>query len=153
MTAGVVGAEPPSARVVEAATLALDRLRSYLRSHPDGPAEVRVAVTTDGAEEVAVPREAVILLARVLSHLSEGHGVAVLPIEAELTTQQAADVLNVSRPFLVRLLESGQIHYRMVGSHRRVDLRSLLEYKRADDARTLRAANELTALDEELGLV
>lgn len=153
MTGGVLSAEPPSARVVEAATQALERLRSYLGRHPDGPAEIQMAVTTDGAEEVAVPREAVVLLARVLSHLAEGHGVAVLPIDAELTTQQAADLLNVSRPFLVRLLESGQIRYRMVGSHRRVVLRSLLEYKRADDARTLRAANELTALDEELGLV
>jgi excisionase family DNA binding protein len=152
MAAGALSAEPPSARVVEAATQALDRLRSYLRRHPDGPDDVRVTVT-DEPEELAVPREALIALARVLSHLAEGHGVAVLPIDAELTTQQAADLLNVSRPFVVRLLESGQIRYRMVGSHRRVDLRSLLEYKRVDDSRTLRAANELTALDEELGFV
>jgi excisionase family DNA binding protein len=79
--------------------------------------------------------------------------VTVLASDAELTTQQAAEVLNVSRPFLIRLLESGEIRYRMVGSHRRVDLQSLLEYKRTDDARTLRAANDLSAFDEELGLV
>lgn len=100
-----------------------------------------------------MPREAVVLLARVLSHLAAGHGVAVLPADAELTSQQAADLLNVSRPFLIRLLESGVIRYRMVGSHRRIDLQSLLTYKRADDARTLHAANELTALDEELGFI
>jgi excisionase family DNA binding protein len=152
MTVGARSAEPPESRVVEAATQALDRLRSYLHSHPDGPDDVRVTVT-DEPEELAVPREALILFARVLSHLAAGHGVAVLPVNTELTTQQAADLLNVSRPFLVRLLESGQIRYRMVGSHRRVDLHSLLEYKRTDDARMLRAANELTTLDEELGLV
>jgi excisionase family DNA binding protein len=153
MTVGAVNAEPPSARVIEAASQALDRIRSYLRNHPDGPAEVHVVVTDEPDEELAVPREAVVLLARVLSHLADGHSVAVLPADAELTSQQAADLLNVSRPFLIRLLESGHIRYRMVGSHRRVDLRSLLDYKRADDARTMHAANELTALDEELGFV
>lgn len=153
MTVGALNAEPPSARVIEVAAHALERIRSYLRSHPDGPEEVRVIVTDAPQEELAVPREAVVMLARVLSHLAEGHAVAVLPAETQLTTQQAADVLNVSRPYLIRLLDSGEIKYRMVGSHRRVDLPSLLDYKRRDDARTLRAANELSALDEEFGLI
>lgn len=151
MTVGALNAEPPSARVIEVAARALDGIRSYLRNHPDGPDEVRVKVTDGSQEELAVPREAVVMLARVLSHLADGHSVAVLPAETQLTTQQAADALNVSRPFLIRLLESGEIRYRMVGSHRRVDLLSLLDYKRRDDARTLRASNELSTLDEELG--
>lgn len=153
MTVGAVNAETPSAHVVDLAAQALERIRSYLRSHPDGPADVRVTVADTPGEELTVPREAVLVLARALSHLADGHAVAVLPADTELTTQQAADVLNVSRPFLIRLLEAGEIQYRMVGSHRRVDLQSLLQYKRADDARTLRAANELTAFDEEHGLV
>lgn len=153
MTVGAVNSGPPSAHVVELASRALDRIRSYLRNHPDGPADVSVVVTDTPGEELTVPREAIIVLARALSHLADGHAVTVLAADAELTTQQAADVLNVSRPFLIRLLESGEIRYRMVGSHRRVDLQSLLEYKRTDDARTLRAATELSALDEELGLV
>ena len=153
MTVGALNAEPPSARAIEVAARALDKVRSYLRNHPDGPPEVSVIVADGPNEELAVPREAVVLLARVLSHLADGHAVAILPAETQLTTQQAADVLNVSRPFLIRLLDSGQIRYRMVGSHRRVDLRSLMEFKRRDDARTLRAANELSALDEELGFI
>jgi excisionase family DNA binding protein len=153
MTVGAIDAEPPGAHVIEAASRALERVRSYLRSHPDGPTDVHVVVADEPDEDVMLPREAVVLLARVLSHLADGHSVAVLRADAELTSQQAADLLNVSRPFLIRLLESGDIHYRMVGSHRRIDLQSLLDYKRADDARTLRAANDLTEFDEEHGFV
>ncbi len=153
MSVGAMSTEPPSAHVVELATRALDRIRSYLRDHPEGPADVRVQVSDEPGAELTVPREAVIVLARALSHLADGHAVTVLPADAELTTQQAADLLHVSRPFLIRLLESGEIRYRRVGSHRRVDLQSLLDYRRADDARSLRAANELSALDEELGLI
>jgi excisionase family DNA binding protein len=153
MTIGAMSAEPPSARVVESASRALEKIRSYLRDHPEGPSDVRVVVSDDPGAELTVPREAVVVLARALSHLADGHAVAVLPADAELTTQQAADLLHVSRPFLIRLLEAGDIRYRMVGTHRRVDLQSLLAYQRIDDARTLRAANELSALDEELGLI
>ncbi|MBB5868693.1 excisionase family DNA binding protein [Allocatelliglobosispora scoriae] len=153
MTAIPLNAEPPSARVIEVASQALDRVRSYLRNHPDGPQEVHIVVADSPHDELSVPREAVVLLARVLSHLAEGHGVAVLPMESELTSQQAADLLNVSRPFLIGLLDAGEIRYRMVGSHRRIELKSLMDYQRADDARTLRAANDLTALDEELGFI
>ncbi|MFI7062589.1 helix-turn-helix domain-containing protein [Kribbella sp. NPDC050124] len=99
-----------------------------------------------------VPRSAVELLARILAHMAAGQGVSVVPADAELTTQQAADLLNVSRPFLIGLLDAGEIEYRKVGKHRRIRADSLLDYKRTDDQRRREAADELTALGQEMGL-
>ena len=65
----------------------------------------------------------------MLSELGKGNALAVLPVHEELTTQQAADLLNVSRPFLVRMIEEGKLPSRKVGTHRRVRLRDALEYK------------------------
>jgi excisionase family DNA binding protein len=81
-------------------------------------------------------------------HLAAGRNVSVVPVDAELTTQQAADLLNVSRPFLIKLLEAGEIAYRKVGTHRRVQVKSLLDYRRHDDARRAQAADELSALTQ-----
>ncbi|GGM82649.1 excisionase [Longimycelium tulufanense] len=141
----------PDAEDVSTADAAVEQVRAYLARHPQGPEKVRVLVEEDG-EELVVPRAAVELLARVLAHMAAGQGVAVVPTHAELTTQQAADLLNVSRPYLIGLLEQGEIDYRMVGKHRRVRAASLLDYLRRDDQARREAADELTALTQEMGL-
>jgi excisionase family DNA binding protein len=145
--------EPVQPGEEDAATAdaALERVTAYLTRHPDGPSQIRLSVEDDG-EELVVPRGAVELLARILAHMAAGHGVSVVPTHAELTTQQAADLLNVSRPHLIGLLEAGEIDYRKVGKHRRIKVSSLLEYMRADDHRRRAATDELSALTQEMGL-
>ncbi len=93
-----------------------------------------------------------VLFALILDALADGKGVQIVPKDMELTTQQAADLLNVSRPYLINLLESGKIPFRKVGRHRRVTFEALMEYKRHDDAERRAAADDLTELSEELDL-
>lgn len=131
---------------------ALPHVKAYLARHPDDHV-VRLVVDDEHEDEVLeVPRGAVEFLARILAHMAAGEGVSILPSHAELTTQQAADLLNVSRPYLIGLLEAGEIDYRTVGKHRRVRAQSLREYIRNDDLERRRAADELSALNQEMGL-
>lgn len=134
-----------------AADAALSRVKSYLNTHPGGPGMVRVMVE-EGDGALLLPRAAVELFAQILAFMAAGHGVSVVPADAELTTQQAADLLNVSRPYLIGLLDAEEIEYRKVGKHRRVKAASLLEYMRSDDQRRRAAADELSALTQEMGL-
>ncbi|WP_329316357.1 helix-turn-helix domain-containing protein [Streptomyces sp. NBC_01262] len=137
----------------ETATHALTRVRAYLAEHKDAT-QITVTVQDGGDREpLALPREAVELLASLLAHLGAGRAVSIVPSDAELTTQQAADLLNVSRPFLVGLLEAGEIEYRTVGTHRRILASSLLAYQREDDHRRRLVADELTRLGQEMGTI
>jgi excisionase family DNA binding protein len=132
---------------------ALPHIKAYLARHQEQET-VRLVVDDehDEDETLEVPRGAVELLARILAHMAAGEGVSIVPAHAELTTQQAANMLNVSRPFLIGLLESGEIEHRLVGKHRRVKAASLNAYIRSDDRRRREAADELSALTQEMGL-
>src|SRR6266700_2751223 len=109
----------PGAIDSEIAARALRRIKDYLMQHPD---EDVIPVTGElGSDDALVlPREAVSMLAYILAQAAAGRGVSVVPSHAELTTQQAADMLNVSRPYIVGLLEAGEIPFRLVGRHRRI---------------------------------
>ena len=108
----------------------------------------------NGGEDavVTLPASAVRLLQEMLFEMSRGNSVTLIPRHAEFTTQEAADFLNVSRPFVVKLLEQGAINYRMVGSHRRIAFEDLLAYKNESDSAAKKAADELQRLSEELDL-
>jgi excisionase family DNA binding protein len=138
-------------RDAELAHRAARRIGEYLTTHP-GADPVTIRGELAGDDALVVPREAAVLLAQILGYLASGEGVTVMPDAAELTTQQAAEFLNVSRPYLIKLLETGEIPFRLVGTHRRVRFRDLREYKNRDDLERRRAADELTQLSQELGL-
>jgi excisionase family DNA binding protein len=81
--------------------------------------------------------------------LAAGRGLSIIPVDAELTTQEAANFLNVSRPFVVELLESGKIRFRKVGTHRRIRFEDVLAYKQASFKDRSKALDELTALAQK----
>ena len=120
---------------------------------PSGEAQVRIqSEGVVGGVTVTVPREALDVFIQVLGQLAQGQAVKVVPTDSELTTHQAAGLLNVSRPFLIGLLDAGAIPYRRVGTHRRVRVNDLLAYKAKDDARRDEALAELTRQAQDLGL-
>ena len=92
------------------------------------------------------------VLVEAVHLLAQGNGVRILPVTTELTTQQAADLLNVSRPFVVKLLETKQIPFHKAGTHRRIILKDLLSYKARRDAHAHEVLDELVAQAQELGL-
>lgn len=151
-TIASIGSLKPGEVNAERAERAHRRIADYLAAHPDGPNDVSILVEGDLDDALVVPRPVVEMIAHMLGQLAAGRGVAVIPSHAELTTQQAADMLNVSRPYLIGLLESGQIPYRTVGRHRRVTFEALMEFKRQDDLKRRAAADDLADLSQELGL-
>src|SRR5713226_3469791 len=112
---------------------------------------IRIQLLDDSeeAEAVAVPTSALRLFLHVLTEMSQGNTVTLIPSHAELTTQQAADLLNVSRPYLVKLLEEGKIPFRTVGKYRRVRFDDVMAFKHKDDEARAKVLDQLTAEAQE----
>jgi excisionase family DNA binding protein len=125
-----------------------------LEAHDAAAKAVRVQVADAGREitTLDLPPAATRLLLEMLKEMGEGKAISLVPIEAEVTTQQAADLLNVSRPYVVGLIDKGVLPARMVGNQRRLPLKDVLAYKMETRARALDALEEISAIDQELGL-
>lgn len=126
-------------------------LSLYLSSHEETQ-EIRVIDQTGEHEAVRVPTAAYRLLIDILAQMAQGNAVSLIPVHAELTTQEAADMLNVSRPYLVKLLDSGMIPFHKVGTHRRVLYQDLVQYKNQADTERLKALELLSAQAQELNM-
>lgn len=134
------------------ATLAKETSRLLApRVRSSSPLSFRVLDASKG-ETLRIPASAVRMLVRILEEMARGNAVTLIPVHAELTTQEAADMLNISRPSLIQLLDEGKIEYRKVGTHRRVKFESLMAYKRKSDAERRAALAELAAYDQEIGI-
>ena len=129
-----------------------DQAGRKLAGWGDGTDPVPAHFGVGTGEPVDLPMSAVQLLKEILDHMAHGNGVALMPLHAELTTRQAADLLQVSRTHLVQLLDQGRIPCRKVGAHRRVRARDILDYRRETEFRRRKALDELTATDQNLGL-
>lgn len=141
----------PSETEIQEAQLALRRLRDL---HPgDGLTALQLHAEEDGSEAtVSLPKPAFDLLMDILSQLASGHAVTIVPVHAQLTTQQAADLLNVSRPYLITLLEQGMIQFTRVGNHRRIRFQDLMEYRRKQMQESKAAMEDLAAEAQRLKL-
>lgn len=128
------------------------RLLSLYLSSKEESQSIRVIDQAGEHEAVRVPTAAFRLLIDILSEMAQGNAVSMIPVHAELTTQEAADMLNVSRPHLIKLLDSGVIPFHKVGTHRRVCYQDLVDYKTKVDTERLKALKELTAQAQELNM-
>jgi len=110
-------------------------------------------IKTDGNEEaIPIPASLFRMLMDILTNMAKGNAVTFVPLHAELTTKQAADLLNVSRPHVIQLIETNKLPHRKVGTHRRILFSDLMAYKRQMYENRLKTLEELTKLDQELNM-
>lgn len=131
----------------------LARTSSRLLAACIGHGETARLRVIDGDQDIIeVPVSALRMLVDILAQMAEGNGVTIIPVHAELTTQQAADFLNISRPYLVGLLERNELPYRKVGTHRRILFKDLLDYRERSRIASNEALDELAKQAQELGM-
>jgi len=126
------------------ALVALDRL---LETQRDGTAKLVGA----GGKETELPETVVHVLRQVVHAMARDQAVTVVPVDKQLTTQQAADMLNVSRPYLIQLLDEGELPYTKTGTHRRIRLDDVLAYRKQRDAKRREALRLLTEEGQATG--
>ena len=143
---------PPQLPTEDEVTQARDAGRQLARLLPDDAGSLRLVTDDNRHEMIAIPPGALRLFVDVLTQLGQGHAVTLLPQRAELTTQEAADYLNVSRPYVVGLIEQNKLPARKVGTRRRIAFEDLVRFEGQDRAKRRTALDELARIDQELGL-
>lgn len=120
---------------------------------PKKKKDFHMIVKVDKREaKITFPFSAIKLLLQILNQMAEGNAVTLIPIHAELSTQEAANLLNVSRPFLIKLLENNKIPFHKVGTHRRIRFIDLLKFKAHSDHVSKQALDELVKQAQELDM-
>jgi excisionase family DNA binding protein len=129
-------------------------LSRALERHHAGDQALRVQIAAAGHEVTTLDLPPVVaqLLMSILKETAAGHAVTLVPLEAEITTQQAAELLNVSRPYVIGMIDKGTLPARMVGNQRRLPLKDVVAYKADNRAKRRETLRKLAALDQKLGL-
>ncbi|WP_205964680.1 helix-turn-helix domain-containing protein [Paraglaciecola marina] len=141
----------PNAEEVALAKLSSQALSAVMET--SGEVQQFNVVGKDGENHpLTLPASAVKLMIELLTQLGQGNSVNITPIHAELTTQEAADILNMSRPTLIKLLDGSDIPYSRKGNRRKVAFVDVMAFKQNMDNKRLASLDELTALDQELEL-
>ncbi len=151
MTAALDQTVLPNEKEIIAAVESSRQLAAFLATRFDTQ-RIELVNDTQQREVIDVPTFALRLLGEILSEFALGNAVKVVPIHAELTSQEGADLLNVSRPHLVKLLEEGALPFTKTGRHRRIKFSDLLAYKKQRDHASYVAMDELAAQAQELGM-
>ncbi len=138
----------------EVATMAASALYSLGKLLDNPPDKITFTINEPSLAnaEITLSGETFQLVTEILKTISKGHPVIILPLQAELSTQEAADILNVSRPYVVKLLDSGTIPSRKVGVYRRILASDVLQYKQQNEAARYQALDELTKQAQELDM-
>jgi excisionase family DNA binding protein len=141
----------PVEREVQAAAQGQRALAAYLATRLETQ-RIQIFDDQNQAHQVELPTSALRLLVDILGELADGNAVQVVPVHAELTTQEAADLLNVSRPHLVKLLEGGSLPFHRTGKHRRIRFADLMTFKDQRDHDSEEALAELARQAQDLGM-
>ena len=141
----------PDEKEIAAAVASSRQLAAFLTTKFETQ-RIELVDETQHREVVELPTFALRLLGEILSELALGNAVKVVPIHAELTAQEGADMLNVSRPHLVKLLDNGALPHTKTGRHRRIKFADLMTYKEQRDLASRNAMDELAAQAQELGM-
>lgn len=143
----------PSVEDIDAARIAA---RQLLRANRGRPVSFTLqrepAEDVEADEPIKLPANIFRVLVNMLVEMGNGNAVAVVPVTAELTTQQAADLLNVSRPHLIKLLDEQKIPFRMVGTHRKLRAKDVMSFKDKTNFERRTALSRMVEIDEDLGL-
>lgn len=153
MASIVYSSLPPIVPTEEEANLARETSRLFAPLVERGQAlRIKIADEKQEEREVILPGVAARMLIDILEEMACGRAITIIPLNAELTTQQAADILNVSRPFLVKLVDDKKLPCRKVGKHRRIFVEDILRYKQQMEAERQSALDELAKQAQELDM-
>ena len=141
----------PLEREVQAAVASRSALAAFVTTR-EATQRIQIFDEKNQAHLVELPTSALRLLVDIVSQLAEGNAVRVVPVHAELTTQEAADLLNVSRPHLVKLLEAGDLPFHRTGKHRRIRFADLMQFKQSREAHSEQALDALSRQAQDLRL-